>query len=139
MKPVLTVGDEKLEIVVVGVKAEGSDNTQYFYDAEAHSYMDDNQKVNLSATIENPKEQQLLLERLEKTLDESMEYLTVLKLELADKVIENLDLPFPNATLKSDVEEIKSQISFIEGLEHAIEIAKGKYISEETSEVSSTE
>lgn len=137
MGPTLSVEGKKLEIVVVGVKAKGSDNTQYFYDAKSHSFMDDNQKIDLLATIENPSKIQQFIDRLEMTIDESVDYLIQLKLQIADAFLNDTELPFPGIELKPIVEEVKGQVSFIEGLENALEIAKGKLNID--SEVSSTE
>lgn len=134
MKPYLNVLGRKHNIVSVEIENE-TGQRRSIYDSETFGFMDENQKADLATAIENPSKYQKFLERIEKTMDESVEYLTDLKLQLADNVVANHELPFPEAELKPIVEEIKSQVVFIEALELALTELK----SEVDSEVPSTE
>ncbi|BDH62345.1 hypothetical protein MTP04_24750 [Lysinibacillus sp. PLM2] len=124
MKPTLTVEGKKLEIVAVGVKAEQSDNTQYFYDKEASYYMDDNQKIDFTKAIENTAKQIETLETLNAHLEESEQYLQELKMKIADEVILNSDVPFITEAITNLVKEHHNHNIYIEGLAASIELIK---------------
>ncbi len=126
MKPTLTVEGKKLEIVAVGVKAEQSDNTQYFYDEKASYYMDENQKIDFTKAIENTAKQIETLETLNAHLEESEQYLQKLKNQIAENAINNNGLPFPfeEKSLQILVEEYKNHKIYIEGIAASIELIK---------------
>lgn len=124
MKPYLNVLGRKHTIISVGVKSEGTGEVKNFFDKETFPTLDENEKVDFSTSIAVPDKYEQFLSRLEQTIDESVEYLTDLKLQLADRVLESRDLPFPEVDSKHLIEEITAQVSFIEGLELALEEMK---------------
>ena len=124
MKPVLNILGRKRNIVAVVVRDEQG-NDEHIYDHEEFNFMDENVKADLSTAIENLSHSELYIERLLNTIKESHDYLHDLKMQISDTVIENHNLPVPGANVHSIVEEIKGQVSFIEGLELSLDIAKG--------------
>lgn len=142
MKPYLNVLGRKHSIISVGVKNEETGEIKNFFDNEFFSTLDESEKADFSQAIENPKHTERLIERLETTIKESKDYLMELKMQIVENVIENINLPFLDENLKSIVDDIKSQTTFIEALEMALDIAKGgrKWDFEKAvSEVSSTD
>ena len=119
MKPSLIVDGKQYPITKVAVEAEyGVERT--FYDAEIYSFMDD--KADFEKALTNPTERRLYIKLIHNTINETREYLKDLKVQVADIVIENFDLPFPDIALAPLVEEIKSTIAYLEGLECALEV-----------------
>jgi len=133
-KPTLNVLGRKHNIVSVEVEVAPGE-TKNFYDGEYHDLMPADVSADFAQAIENPSKAQHFIQRLEKTIDESVEYLIQLKLQIADNVLENRDMPFVDIGIKHLIEEVTGQVSFIEGLESAMEIAKGNV----NVEVSSTD
>ncbi|RKJ61302.1 hypothetical protein D7X33_27020 [Butyricicoccus sp. 1XD8-22] len=135
MKPTLNILGHKHNIKVVVVEDEtGVD--RYVYDKDKYSFMDPNETADFAQTIENHQQLKTFINQLEDTLKESRDYLKELKVQIADAFLRDIDLPFPCIELKPIVEEIKGQVTFIEGLELALDIANGKF---KVSEVPSTE
>lgn len=122
MKPSLIVDGKQYPITKVTIETEsGVERT--FYDAEIYSFMDD--IADFEKALTNPVEKKEYIQRIENTIYETHEYLKDLKVQVANIVIENFDLPFPDIALAPLVEEIKSAVSYIEGLECALEVLKG--------------
>lgn len=122
MKPSLIVDGKQYPITKVAVETEsGVERT--FYDAEIYSFMDD--KADFEKALTNPAEKKEYIQRIENTIYETREYLKDLKVQVADIVIENFDLPFPDIALAPLVEEIKSTVAYLEGLECALEVLEG--------------
>lgn len=122
MKPSLIVDGKQYPITKVAVETEsGVERT--FYDAEIYSFMDD--KADFEKALTNPAEKKEYIQRIENTIYETREYLKDLKVQVANIVIENFDLPFPDIALAPLVEEIKSTVAYLEGLECALEVLKG--------------
>ena len=124
-KPTLNVLGRKHNIVSVEVETEPG-VTQCYYDGIFYEYMPEGKKLDLSTLIENPNIQQQFIQRLEKTIDESVEYLINLKIQIADNVIANKNVPFIDARVNNLIEEIACHASYIEALEHCLDIATGK-------------
>ncbi|HCG4535532.1 TPA: hypothetical protein NJY08_004376 [Salmonella enterica subsp. enterica serovar Typhi str. AG3] len=124
-KPTLNVLGRKHNILSVNVEDAVTGDKLTFWDKDVYKFFNEQEKVDFAQAIENPSNAQKFIERLEKTIDESVKYLIELKLQIADTFIRDIEVPFPNIELKPIVEEIKGQVSFIEGLENALEIAKG--------------
>lgn len=123
MKPYLNILGRKHNIVAVEVELENGD-TKFFHDKDSREFMKEEEKADFSTAIELPDKYQHLVNRIEKTIDESVEYLTDLKLQLADEILESRELPFPDVNCKHLIEEISAQVSFVEGLELALEEMK---------------
>lgn len=122
MKPTVTVEGKQYPIIYIAVEMEGGVQRQY-YNAETHPFMDD--KLDFEKALMNPAEKKEYIQRIENTIYETREYLKDLKVQVAEIVIENFDLPFPDIALAPIIEEIKSTVSYIEGLECALEVLKG--------------
>lgn len=122
MKPSLIVNGKYYPITKVSIETEsGVERT--FYDAEIYSFMDD--KADFEKALTNPTERRLYIERINNTIYETREYLKDLKVQVSNIIIENFDLPFPDIALAPIIEEIKSTVSYIEGLECALEVLGG--------------
>lgn len=122
MKPSLIVDGKQYPITKVSIETEsGVERT--FYDAEIYSFMDD--IADFEKVLTNPAEKKEYIQRIKNTIYETREYLKDLKVQVANIVIENFDLPFPDIALAPIIEEIKSTVSYIEGLECALEVLKG--------------
>lgn len=122
MKPSLIVDGKQYPITKVSIETEsGVERT--FYDVEIYSFMDD--KADFEKALTNPAEKKEYIQRIENTIYETREYLKDLKVQVADIVIENFDLPFPDIALAPLVEEIKSTVAYLEGLECALEVLEG--------------
>ncbi|HWL13697.1 MAG TPA: hypothetical protein VNQ57_11955 [Ureibacillus sp.] len=124
-KPTLNILGRKHNIVSVEVEMEPGE-TEYFYDGDYHEFLPEDVKVDFSQAIENPSNAQKFIERLKQSIKESRDYLIELKLQIADTYLQDIELPFPQIEFKPIVEKIKGQALFIEGLEHALDIATGK-------------
>jgi len=122
MKPSLIVDGKQYPITKVIVET-GSGVERTFYDAEIYSFMDD--KADFEKALTNPAEKKEYIQRIENTIYETREYLKDLKVQVANIVIENFDLPFPDIALAPLVEEIKSTVAYLEGLECALEVLEG--------------
>lgn len=122
MKPTITVEGKQYPIVYIVVEMEGGIQRQY-YNAETHPFMDD--KLDFEKALSNPTEKRLYIERINNRINETREYLKDLKVQVANIVIENFDLPYPDIALAPIIEEIKSTVSYIEGLESALEVLEG--------------
>lgn len=125
-KPTLNVLGRKHKIVAVDVRNEETGKLETIWDSELYSHMNDNEKADFTQAIENPSKIKEYIHELEDTVKESREYLQELRNQIADTVIENIKLPFPEANLIPIVEEIKGQVTFIEGLELSLDMAKKK-------------
>lgn len=122
MKPSLIVDGKQCPITKVAVETEsGVERT--FYDAEIYSFMDD--KADFEKALTNPAEKKEYIQRIENKIYETREYLKDLKVQVANIVIENFDSPYPNIDLAPIIEEIKSTVPYIEGLECALEVLGG--------------
>lgn len=122
MKSSLIVDGKYYPITKVTIETEsGVERT--FYDAEIYSFMDD--IADFEKALTNPAEKKEYIQRIENTIYETREYLKDLKVQVANIVIENFDLPFPDIALAPLVEEIKSTVAYLEGLECALEVLKG--------------
>ena len=122
MKPTITVEGKQYPIVYIVVEMEGGVQRQY-YNAETHPFMDD--KLDFEKALTNPAEKKEYIQRIENKIYETREYLKDLKVQVANIVIENFDLPYPDIALAPIIEEIKSTASYIEGLESALEVLEG--------------
>lgn len=132
MKPVLIVEGKRKNILSIQVEDVETGVKDHFYDSEKYEYMDE--KVDFETALVNPSQQKQVINTLNAHLEESEQYLLELKVQIAEEVIQNIGLPFPEMMIKSLVEEHQDHKSYIEGLSAAIELVKGL-----ECEVSSTE
>lgn len=136
-KPTLNVLGRKHNILSVNVEDAVTGDKLTFWDKDVYKFFNEQDKADFAQAIENPSNAQKFIERLKQSIKESRDYLIELKLQIADTYLQDIELPFPQIELKPIVEEIKGQALFIEGLEHALDIATGKVNIE--IEVPSTE
>lgn len=125
-KPTLNVLGRKHNILTVTAENPETGEKHTYWDNDVYDFFNKQDKADFAKSIENPNQNQQFIERLKKSIKESREYLIELKVQIADTYLQDIELPFPQIELKPIVEEIKGQALFIEGLEHALDIATGK-------------